>query len=324
MLGQLSKPVSARIDSTLHGMYGPGVRIANLSWFGPFADREASKASIDAQQVLEAMDDLDWLEDEVDPVWFGSTGPRDGGLSAQSLTSLRTRRAALMNVETGGRGVVAPAQPLGMDQSGAYLVLVRRPPGQPTRVPGREGYVAQDTRIVSEPARPPQPPRPSPPSRSPQRTVPPSSAGTEPGFHLGPILGAMFLSADATTFFSPMYGASVRRNPYSLFLGDSGAFATGGEGSGDRFRFGGVRYGQPTGVFFQLIAIDARRVSPERDVYTHRATGGTGGVGYQWAQGHLHGSITGGLGAFDAIVPGEAESKTAFGFSVTGHAGFTF
>jgi hypothetical protein len=140
----------------------------------------------------------------------------------------------------------------------------------------------------------------------------------EPDFHVGPILGAMFLRVGDAEFFAPIYGGSVRRDAYTLFLGD------GRVGSDDRMRFAGVRYALPGGLFLQATAVDARQVLRDFDAYTHRAIGGIGGVGYERSGRRFHGSLSGGAGGFSLETPKQVEAETSFGFQVAGHAGVTF
>ena len=145
-----------------------------------------------------------------------------------------------------------------------------------------------------------------------------SDPRTEPAFHFGPILGAMFLKVGDATFFAPTYGGSVRRDDSTFFLGD------GRIGSDDRVRFAGLRFALPRSLFGQVTAVDARQVLTEFDAYTHRAIGATAGVGYERLGRRFHGSLFGGVGGFDLVTPKQEDSETAFGFSVSGHAGFTF
>jgi len=145
-----------------------------------------------------------------------------------------------------------------------------------------------------------------------------SQAHHEHGYHFGPLLGATYLQVGDAEFSAPIYGGSVRKDAYTLFLG------TGQIGGNDRMRFAGVRFGLPPGLFFQVNAVDAWQVVSDLDAYSHRATGATANVGYEWLGGRFHGSLSGGAGAFDLVTPKQEESETAFGFQLSGHAGFTF
>ena len=143
-------------------------------------------------------------------------------------------------------------------------------------------------------------------------------ARREHGYHFGPLLGATYLRAGDAEFSAPTYGGSVRKEAYTLFLG-------GGQiGGNDRVRFAGVRFGLPPGLFLQVSAVDAWQMVPDVDAYSHRATGATGNVGYEWSGGRFHGSLSGGIGGFDLVTPKQEESETVLGFQLSGHAGFTF
>lgn len=310
MKGQVPENIWASIDSTVQAMYGPGSRIVDVYWYGPFQQRGDAGRAVGGDQVEDARRDIGTVKPEEDPVWFGSTSPMrlDPVHSKNSTTiddlfqqDLRVRRATIMNARTGSRGVLASAQNLGMDKPGAYLVLVRRPPGMPTMVAGRTRDFGRDTLVVR------------------QETV----ERHEPDFYLGPILGAMFLSVEGNEFFSPLYGGSIRKGVYTLFIGEGRVFSRN-DGNDDRFRFGGLRIGPPNGLFFQAVGIDARQLILERDVYTHRAIGGTGGIGYQRSGRHFHGSIAAGAGGFNLVTPKQFDSESSIGFYVTGHAGLTF
>ena len=303
--GEVAENVWASIDSTIQAMYGPGSRVTNVYWYGPFQERGDAGRAVASDQVSDAQRDLTTVLPGEDPVWFGSTSPLrlDPAHSRNSATidalcqqGLRVRRATVMNARTGNRGVLASAQDLGMDKPGAYLVVVQRPPGAPSMVPGGRDTVVVRQEIVER---------------------------HEPDFYLGPILGAMYLDVDGNEFLSPIYGASVRKDQYTLFLGEGRVFSEH-DGNDDRFRFGGLRVGQPTGFFFQVVGIDARQLILERDVYSHRATGGTGGIGYQWSGRHFNGSVAGGLGGFNLVTPSQFDAETSMGFYLTGHAGLTF
>jgi hypothetical protein len=310
MRGQVPDNIWASIDSTIQAMYGPESRVTNVYWYGPFQERGDAGQAVGSEQVEDARRDIAAVPAEEDPVWFGSTSPLrlDPAHSQYSATiddlfqqGLRLRRATVMNARTGNRGVLATAQNLGMDKPGAYLVLVRRPPGAPTLVPGRHGAAQRDTLIVRQE----------------------SIERHEPDFYLGPILGAMFLSVEGNEFFSPLYGGSIRKGVYTLFIGEGRVFSKG-DGNDDRFRFGGLRIGPPNGLFFQAVGIDARQLILERDVYTHRAIGGTGGIGYQRSGRHFNGSIAAGAGGFNLVTPEQFDSESSIGFYITGHAGMTF
>jgi hypothetical protein len=149
-------------------------------------------------------------------------------------------------------------------------------------------------------------------------TLQKSAPAHEPDLHFGPILGAMFLRVGDAEFLAPIYGGSVRRDAYTLFLGD------GRIGADDRLRFGGLRYGLPTGLYVQVTGVDARQVISEYEAYTHRATGAMAGVGYERLGRRFHGSLSGGGGGFQLVTPKQVASETSFGFYVAGHAGFTF
>lgn len=140
----------------------------------------------------------------------------------------------------------------------------------------------------------------------------------EPEYHFGPLLGATYLRVGDAEFSAPIYGGSVRKDAYTLFLGD------GRIGGNDRIRFAGVRFGLPTGLFFQVSAVDAWQVVSDFDTYSHRATGATGSVGYEWLGRRFHGSFSGGAGGFDLVTPKQEESEIALGFQLSGHAGVTF
>jgi hypothetical protein len=306
--GQVPENVWASIDSTIQAMYGPESRVTNIFWYGPFRERGDAGQAVGSEQVEDAQRDIAAVPAEEDPVWFGSTSPLrlDPSHSRYSLTiddlfqqGLRLRRATVMNARTGNRGVLATAQNLGMDKPGAYLVLVHRAPGTPTLVPGRGG--GRDTLIVRH------------------ETI----ERHEPDFYLGPILGAIFLSVEGNEFFSPMYGGSIRKDVYTLFIGEGRVFSKH-DGNDDRFRFGGLRIGPPNGLFFQVVGIDARQLILERDVYTHRAIGGTGGIGYQLSGRHFNGSIAAGAGGFNLVTPKQFDSESSLGFYLAGHAGLTF
>jgi hypothetical protein len=309
--GQVPENVWASIDSTARAMYGPGTRVTNIYWYGPFRERGDAGQAVGSEQLADARLDIATVRSEEDPVWFGSTSPLrlDPVHSKNSTTiddlfqqDLRVRRATVMNARTGSQGVLATAQNLGMDKPGAYLVIVERPPGVPTMVGGRDwnaGGGGRDTVVVE------------------------SVEVHEPDFYLGPILGAMFLSVDGNEFFSPMYGGSIRKGVYTLFIGEGRIFSRH-DGNDDRFRFGGLRIGPPNGLFFQAVGIDARQLILERDVYTHRAIGGTGGIGYQRSGRHFNGSIAAGAGGFNLVTPKQFDSESSIGFYVTGHAGLTF
>ncbi len=308
--GQVPENVWASIDSTIQAMYGPGSRVNDVFWYGPFQERGDAGQAVGSDQLEDAQRDIATVQAEEDPVWFGSTSPLrlDPAHSRYSDTiddlfqqGLRLRRATVMNARTGNRGVLATAQNLGMDKPGAYLVLVRRTPGSPTLVRGPGGAVQRDTLIVRHE----------------------SVERHEPDFYLGPILGAMFLSVEGNEFFSPMYGGSIRKDVYTLFIGEGRVFSTK-DGNDDRFRFGGLRIGPPTGLFFQVVGIDARQLILERDVYTHRAIGGTGGIGYQTSGRHFNGSIAAGAGGFNLVTPRQFNSESSIGFYLAGHAGLTF
>ena len=301
--------VWASIDSTVQAMYGPGGLVTNIYWYGPFQERGNAGQAVPGAQIEEARRDIGLVRSEEDPVWFGSTSPMrlDPAHSRNSQTiddlfqqGLRLRRATVMNAKTGNRGVLATTQDLGFDKPGAYLVVVKRPPGFPTLVAGRN-LAQRDTLVIKD------------------ETI----VRHEPDFYLGPILGAMYLDVDGNEFFSPMYGGSVRKGVYTLFIGEGRVFSED-DSNDDRFRFGGLRIGPPTGLFFQVLGIDARQLVLERDVYTHRATGGTGGIGYQWAGEHFHGSVAGGLGGFNLVTPAQFGAETSLGIYLSGHAGLTF
>jgi hypothetical protein len=310
MKGQVPEHIWASIDSTVQAMYGPGSRITQVYWYGPFQQRGDAGQAVGGDQLDDARRDIGTVRPEEDPVWFGSTSPMrlDPLHSRNSRTiddlfqqDLRVRRATVMNARTGSRGVLASAQNVGMDKPGAYLVFVRRPPGMPTMVAGRTRDFGRDTLIVRE------------------QTI----ERHEPDFYLGPILGAMFLSVEGNEFFSPMYGGSIRKGVYTLFIGEGRLFSRN-DSNDDRFRFGGLRIGPANGVFFQAVGIDARQLILERDVYTHRAIGGTGGIGYQLSGRHFNGSIAAGAGGFNLVTPKQFDSESSIGFYVTGHAGLTF
>jgi hypothetical protein len=144
-------------------------------------------------------------------------------------------------------------------------------------------------------------------------------ARREHGYHFGPLLGATYLRVGDAEFSPPIYGGSVRKDAYTLFLGGGGRI-----GGNDRVRFAGVRFGLPPGLFFQVSVVDAWQVVSDLDAYSHRATGATGSVGYEWLGGPFHGSLSCGAGGFDLVTPKQEESETAFGFQLSGHAGFTF
>jgi hypothetical protein len=307
--GELPEHVWASIDSTVRAMYGPGSRVTDVFWYGPFRQRGDAGQAVGSDQVEAARRDIARVKPEEDPVWFGSTSPLrlDPAHSRNSRTiddlfqqGLRSRRATVMNARTGSQGVLATAQNLGMDKPGAYLVLVRRPLGMPTMVAGRQWEApGRDTLVVE------------------------SIERHEPDFYLGPILGAIFLNVDGNEFFSPMYGGSIRKGVYTLYIGEGRVFSKN-DGNDDRFRFGGLRIGPPNGIFFQALGIDARQLILERDVYTHRAIGGTGGIGYQMSGRHFHGSVAVGGGGFNLVTPKQFDSESSIGFYVTGHAGLTF
>ncbi len=306
--GSVPEPVWASIDSTIQAMYGPASRVTNVFWYGPFPERGDAGQAVGDDQIADAARDIDGVAPEEDPVWFGSTSPMrlDPVHSGYSETiddlfqqGLRLRRATVMNARTGSRGVLATAQNIGMDKPGAYLVVVRRAPGAPSLVPGGGG--GRDTLVVYH------------------QTV----ETHEPDFYLGPVLGAMFLSVEGNEFFSPMYGGSIRKGVYTLFIGEGRLFSRN-DGNDDRFRFGGLRIGPPNGMFFQVVGIDARQLILERDVYTHRAIGGTGGIGYQMSGRHFNGSIAAGAGGFNLVTPRQFDSESSLGFYLTGHAGLTF
>ena len=312
--GQVPENVWASIDSTVRAMYGPGTKVTNVYWYGPFQQRGDAGQAVGGDQLEDARNDIGTVAPEEDPVWFGSTSAMrlDPMHSRNSRTiddlfqqDLRVRRATVMNARTGSQGVLATAQNIGFDKPGAYLVMVRRPPGVPTMVGGRnydgDGVGGRDTLIVREVA----------------------VERHEPDFYLGPILGAMFLSVEGNEFFSPMYGGSIRKGVYTLFIGEGRLFSKN-DSNDDRFRFGGLRIGPANGMFFQAVGIDARQLILERDVYTHRAIGGTGGIGYQMSGRHFNGSIAAGAGGFNLVTPRQFDSESSIGFYVTGHAGLTF
>ena len=310
VMGHVPESAWASMDSTIQAMYGRAARVTNVYWYGPFAERGDAGQAVGSAEVADAMRDVDAVTAEEDPVWFGSTSPLrlDPEHSRYSETiddlfqqGLRLRRATVMNARTGSRGVLATAQDIGMDRPGAYLVIVRRAPGAPSLVPGPFGPGGRDTLVVYH------------------ETV----ETHEPDFYLGPVLGAMFLSVEGNEFFSPMYGGSIRKGVYTLFIGEGRVFSKN-DGNDDRFRFGGLRIGPPNGMFVQVLGIDARQLILERDVYTHRAIGGTGGIGYQASGRHFNGSIAVGAGGFNLVTPKQFNSESSVGFYFAGHAGLTF
>lgn len=308
--GEVPENVWASIDSTIQAMYGPGSKVTGIHWYGPFRERGDAGQAVGLDQLDDARRAIGTVKAGEDPVWFGSTSPMrlDRNLGGHSATmddlfqqDLRLRRATVMNARTGSRGVLATAQNIGRDRPGAYLVFVERPPGMPTMVGGRNWDAGRDTMVVYH------------------ETV----ERHEPDFYLGPILGAMFLSVEGNEFFSPLYGGSVRKGVYTLFIGEGRLFSRN-DSNDDRFRFGGLRVGPANGLFFQALGIDARQLILERDVYTHRAIGGTGGIGYQRSGRHFNGSIAVGAGGFNLVTPKQFDSESSIGFYVTGHAGLTF
>lgn len=148
--------IPAKIDSTVQAMYGPDSKIVSTRWFGPFRERGDAGRSVEDLQVNAALDVIKSIRWDEDPVWFGSTSPMrlDPAYSKRSVTlddlfqqDLRYRRANYMNQRTGNRGLLATAQDLGMDKPGAYLVIVQRPPGMPSKVPGREPPPQREVRV---------------------------------------------------------------------------------------------------------------------------------------------------------------------------------
>jgi cell division septation protein DedD len=299
--GNMSESAWATIESKVRAWYGPE---SEIFYVYPYE----APASPDPAQVEEAGRDLGILYPEEEALWFGP---------APAITR--------MNALTGHRGVLAPSPDLGGGPSTVYLVMVRRAPGIPTRLGmNAEPTPARAPAAAAVPTEPkpttPKPTTPKPTTTKPTATKP--SEGADSDIHLGPLLGAMYLSVDGNEFVSPMIGGSIRRDRFTAFLGGGGLFPEDGED--DRFYLGGLRYGPSLGPFVELVVVDARQVAVERGAWTHRATGATGGIGYREGEGHFQWSVGAGAGAFKLVTPKQIDSETSFGFSLAGQAGFIF
>jgi hypothetical protein len=334
--GNMSESAWATIESKVRAWYGPE---SEIFYVYPYE----APASPDPAQVEEAGRDLGILYPEEEALWFGP---------APAITR--------MNALTGHRGVLAPSPDLGGGPSTVYLVMVRRAPGIPTRLGmNAEPTPARAPAAAAVPTEPkpttPKPTTPKPTTTKPTATkstaakptvAKPTAAkptatkpvatkpvatkpvaakpseGADSDIHLGPLLGAMYLSVDGNEFVSPMIGGSIRRDRFTAFLGGGGLFPEDGED--DRFYLGGLRYGPSLGPFVELVVVDARQVAVERGAWTHRATGATGGIGYREGEGHFQWSVGAGAGAFKLVTPKQIDSETSFGFSLAGQAGFIF
>lgn len=230
----ISAPVITKIDCTILAMY-PGGTVTAVYWFGPFRQRGDAGQSVGADQVAAARDVISGVSQQEDPVWFGSTSPMrlDPLFSKNSVTiddlfqqDLRIRRANVMNHRTGDAGVLATAQNIGMDRPGAYLVIVHRPSGMPSLVPGREQSVALPPSSIMAPA-------------------------MDIGAWIRPTVGLGGLTLEDNSVLAPSIGASggLRFGKYDVGL--YGQLAQNFRANNRGWFSSGVQFGDDLGLFFR-------------------------------------------------------------------------
>jgi len=145
-------------------------------------------------------------------------------------------------------------------------------------------------------------------------------------FAIGPTIGVVYVNVDGNDFLSPSIGIVIRHDNVMLFMSDGRTFeeTRREEGRDDRLRYGGIRFSQPTGLYWGFTYLDARRLMVEYDQYTHRAVGGTITGGYQRAGAHLYGNLGVGLGLFNLVTPAKIDADWKPGFAAMASVGLTF
>jgi len=145
-------------------------------------------------------------------------------------------------------------------------------------------------------------------------------------FAIGPTIGVVYVNVDGNDFLSPSIGGVVRHDNVVLFMSDGRTFeeTRREEGRDDRLRYGGIRFGQPTGLYWGFTYLDARRLMVEYDQYTYRAVGGTVTGGYQRSGAHLYGNLGVGVGMFNLVTPAKIDADWKPGFAAMASVGLTF
>jgi hypothetical protein len=289
--------VEAVIDSTYRG-HARVVHVAFVNGFTPGGSRD-----IPGDQVRAASDALDDVAREHQAVLIGATDPMRFHETRRKLTNmfnytLGVTRANYLNQVTGNRAVVSTSVILN-DRRGVYVVEIEPAEagvpiaaGGPGAMPGNESSPGAEL----------------------------EREGAEP-LTLDAHLAGVYLKAGRMDWGGPQAGLSVRRGRYELFTEYGRTF---GEPDDNRMQTAGFRVGAPVGLFWQVEAIDARKLVVYLDQYTSRATGGTLGIGWAWSPHPFYLNLNGGIGPFDVVTPDRLKDHWEFGFDLGATAGFSF
>ena len=286
--------VNAVIDSTYRGH----ARVVDVRFFEGFSP--GGSRDIPGDQIRAASDALDAIPRNQQGVLIGATDPQRFHDTRRKVThmfnyALGLTRANYINQLTGNRSVVSTTVILN-DRRGVYLVTI-----ESTDHEG-EKMIAAGGPTEGGPYAPLNHTHPS-------------------ELMLDAHVSGFYLKVGHMDYGGPQVGLSVRKNRYELFTEYGRTF---GDPDDNRIQTAGLRVGEPVGFFWQIEAIDARKLVTWLDMYTSRAVGGTGGVGFAWNPQHFYLNVNGGIGGFDIVVPQHVKDRWQFGFNLGATAGFTF
>ncbi len=285
--------INAVIDSTYHGH----ARVDEVRFFEGFSP--GGSRDIPGDMVRACSDALDNVSRDRQAVLIGATDPLRFHDTRRKVTqmfnyTLGLTRANYLNQLTGNRAMVSTTVLLN-DRRGVYLVTVMPNDHEGEKMiaaGGPEGgpYAPLNHEHASD------------------ITFDAHAAG-------------LYVRAGDMDWGGPQIGLSVRRGHYELFTEYGRTF---GDPDDNRMQSAGLRIGGPNGFFWQLQAIDARKLIVYLDTYTARAVGGTLGLGWGWDTAPWYLNLNGGVGVFDVVTRDQLKDETKVGFHLGATAGFSF
>lgn len=298
--------VFPRVEAVIDSTYRSHARVVHVTFVEGFT--AGGSRDIPGDQLRAASDALDGIPREHQAVLIGATDPMRFHETRRKLTNmfnytLGITRANYVNQLTGNRGVVSTTVILN-DRRGVYLVEIESTePGVPIAAGGPVNNVSQPT-----------------PENAGGPWAPLNHEHAQ-DIWLDAHVAGVYLKAGHMDWGGPQVGLSVRRGRYELFTEYGRTF---GDPDDNRMQTAGFRVGAPVGLFWQVEAIDARKLVVYLDQYTSRAVGGTLGLGWAWSPHPFYLNLNGGIGPFDVVTPDRLKDHWEFGFNLGATAGFTF
>ncbi len=259
---------STQITEIIEAIYGPQASIRDIWQYRGFS--LGGPGDIGRIEISSARDHIATISSEEDGVWIGATDPRryDPRFTGSSKKmnelynhDLRIARATFMNAQTGFE-CLPSLQGIENDVRGAYLVVVKRPPGMATLVPGRPVPTKRETLVVKREFH--------------------HYSGSGQQFWFRPAIGGSFIATDPTSYLSPLIagtaGGRLGRYDVGIYAAEGQDFQPDNRGL-TRY---GLQLGDELGWAFRL-GYQSNSSEIRGDGHTtRRREGGEAGLSFGW------------------------------------------